>query len=102
MKFATAVLFFIFLSHQLMAQDTVVYGLDSVAVSYNKFASNKQLISQVLFQSNPNQTFAELLQKQSGMFIRSQGNATLSTPSYKGLGSMHIPIYLQESICKVA
>lgn len=95
MKFATAVLFFIFLSHQLMAQDTVVYGLDSVAVSYNKFASNKQLISQVLFQSNPNQTFAELLQKQSGMFIRSQGNATLSTPSYKGLGSMHIPIYLQ-------
>ena len=55
---------------------------------------NEQLIAQVFLKTNPIQTYAELLQKQSGVFIRSKGYGALSTPSFKGLGTMHLPIMI--------
>ena len=52
------------------------------------------LIAQVFLKTNPFQTYAELLQKQSGVFIRSDGYGVLSTPSFKGLGTMQMPIII--------
>ncbi|MGB0851014.1 MAG: TonB-dependent receptor plug domain-containing protein, partial [Bacteroidia bacterium] len=41
-----------------------------------------------------NQNFASLLQKQSGIFIRSNGRSGLNTASYKGMGTAQTPIVL--------
>ena len=69
-----------------------IYNLDSIAIHRKGIANDHQLIARVFLAVNPSQTFAELLQKQSGVFVRSKGYGSLSTPSYKGLGTMHIPI----------
>ena len=103
MKSAFAVILLICLSTCLKAQvkssatlssgDTSqVVGLDSISVFSRGISRNDQLISQVFLKTNPLQTYADLLQKQSGVFVRSRGNAALSTPSFKGLGTMHLPI----------
>jgi iron complex outermembrane receptor protein len=73
---------------------TQVIGLDSIAVFSRSNSPNEQLIAQVFLKTNPIQTYAELLQKQSGVFIRSKGYGALSTPSFKGLGTMHLPIMI--------
>ena len=97
MKSAFAALLLICLSTCLKAQDkssatlssgdtSQVVGLDSISVFSRGISRNDQLISQVFQKTNPMQTYADLLQKQSGVFVRSRGNAALSTPSFKGLG----------------
>jgi vitamin B12 transporter len=68
--------------------------LDSITVGVRKQLEGKELISSTLLKANPNQNFAELLQKQSGIFIRSSGAGMLSTPSYKGLGTQQTPILI--------
>ena len=73
--------------------DVPVY-LDSIEVGVSKQIAGKKLISSTLLKANPNQNFAELLQKQSGIFIRSSGAGMLSTPSYKGLGTQQTPIVI--------
>ena len=105
MKPAFAVLLITCLSSHLLAQSelasswsgndsTQVFGLDSIAVFSRSNSPNEQLIAQVFLKTNPIQTYAELLQKQSGVFIRSKGYGALSTPSFKGLGTMHLPIMI--------
>ena len=105
MKSAFAAILLICLSTCLKAQvkssatlssgDTSqVVGLDSISVFSRGISRNDQLISQVFLKTNPLQTYADLLQKQSGVFVRSRGNAALSTPSFKGLGTMHLPILI--------
>jgi outer membrane cobalamin receptor len=105
MKSAFAALLLICLSTCLKAQDkssatlssgdtSKVVGLDSISVFSRGISRNDQLISQVFQKTNPMQTYADLLQKQSGVFVRSRGNAALSTPSFKGLGTMHLPILI--------
>ena len=76
-----------------IAIDLPVY-LDSIEVGVSKQVAGKKLISSTLLKANPNQNFAELLQKQSGIFIRSSGAGMLSTPSYKGLGTQQTPIVI--------
>ena len=68
--------------------------LDSIAVGAHKQLRGQELLSSTLLKANPNQNFAELLQKQSGIFIRSSGAGMLSTPSYKGLGTQQTPILI--------
>lgn len=68
--------------------------LDSVVVFSPKTLTSRQLVSETLLKANPAMNLSELLQKQSGIFIRSGGAGSLSTLSYKGLGSMHTPIVL--------
>ena len=105
MKSAFAALLLICLSTWLKAQDkssatsisgdtSQVVGLDSISVYSRGILRNDQLISQVFLKTNPMQTYADLLQRQSGVFVRSRGNGALSTPSFKGLGTMHLPILI--------
>lgn len=68
--------------------------LDSVTLRVRKQKEGKDLISATLLKANPSQNFAELLQKQSGIFIRQRGSGVLSTPSYKGLGTQQTPILI--------
>jgi vitamin B12 transporter len=68
--------------------------IDSVFVTNRAIQSKLEAYSQELIKVNPNQSFAQLLQKQSGIFIKSTGVGSLSTPSYKGLGTAHTPIYI--------
>jgi iron complex outermembrane receptor protein len=68
--------------------------LDSITVGVYKRSEGKELISSTLLKANPSQNFAELLQKQSGIFVRSSGAGMLSTPSYKGLGTQQTPILI--------
>lgn len=68
--------------------------LDSATIAVMKQSVDRNLISQTLLKANPSQNFAELLQKQSGIFIRSRGAGVLSTPSYKGLGTQQTPILI--------
>lgn len=68
--------------------------LDSVVVSSPKTVTSRQLVSETLLKANPAMNLSELLQKQSGIFIRGGGAGSLSTLSYKGLGSMHTPLVL--------
>ncbi|MGB1038321.1 MAG: TonB-dependent receptor, partial [Bacteroidia bacterium] len=65
-----------------------------ILVSGTKISRDKQLISNELLKVNPNQNFASLLQKQSGIFIRSNGRSGLNTSSYKGMGTAQTPIVL--------
>jgi hypothetical protein len=78
-------------SQQIVVVDPVI-NFDSIRIFSYKLSSDKRLISEIVQKANPNQNLADLLQKQSGVFIRSNGNAGLSTPSYKGLGTMQTPI----------
>ena len=105
MKSAFAVLSILCLSSHLMAQvnhadfsevddSSMVIGLDSVDIFSKSISPNEELIAQVFLKTNPFQTYAELLQKQSGVFIRSDGYGVLSTPSFKGLGTMQMPIII--------
>ena len=105
MKSAFAVLLILCLSSHLMAQvnnadfsevddSSMVIGLDSVDIFSKSISPNEELIAQVFLKTNPFQTYAELLQKQSGVFIRSDGYGVLSTPSFKGLGTMQMPIII--------
>ena len=84
MKSAFAVLLILCLSSHLMAQvnhadfsevddSSMVIGLDSVDIFSKSISPNEELIAQVFLKTNPFQTYAELLQKQSGVFIRSDG-----------------------------
>ena len=66
--------------------------LDSIRISADRLLLNQRLFSEELLKVNPSQSFAELLQKQTGIFIKTSGVGSLNTPSYKGLGTMHIPI----------
>lgn len=68
--------------------------MDSVAVSVRKQQKGRELISAALLKANPTQDFSELLQKQSGIYIRKRGAGVLSTPSYKGLGTQQTPILI--------
>tara|TARA_B110000902_G_scaffold56132_1_gene65400 strand:+ start:1964 stop:3832 length:1869 start_codon:yes stop_codon:yes gene_type:complete len=68
--------------------------IDSVAISVRKQQKGRELISAALLKANPTQDFAELLQKQSGIYIRKRGAGVLSTPSYKGLGTQQTPILI--------
>ncbi|MBT8327571.1 MAG: TonB-dependent receptor [Bacteroidia bacterium] len=68
--------------------------MDSVQIAAS-YSVNQQLFSDELLKVNPTQNFAELLQKQTGIFIKSTGVGSLNTPSYKGLGTMHIPINIE-------
>ena len=96
MKSAFAAILLICLSTCLKAQvkssatlssgDTSqVVGLDSISVFSRGISRNDQLISQVFLKTNPLQTYADLLQKQSGVFVRSRGNAYmyLTMPKFK-------------------
>ena len=71
---------------------SMLYSLSPLEIHANQFDLNKRLISQQLLNTNPNQNLASLLQKQSGIYVRSRGSGSLSTPSYKGLGSERIPV----------
>lgn len=71
---------------------SMLYSLSPLEIHANQFDLNKSLISQQLLKTNPNQNLASLLQKQSGIYVRSRGSGSLSTPSYKGLGSERIPV----------
>ena len=64
--------------------------LDSIPIAAEHLS--QQLFSEELLKVDPAQNLAELLQKQTGIFIKSGGVGSLNTPSYKGLGTMHIPI----------
>ena len=68
--------------------------MESVAINVRKQQKGRELISAALLQANPTQNFAELLQKQSGIYIRKRGAGVLSTPSYKGLGTQQTPILI--------
>ncbi len=76
------------------SKDTIpAYGtIDSVTITSIAIDVKLQAYSQQLLKVNPNQSFTELLQKQSGIFIKSTGVGALSTPSYKGLGTQNIPV----------
>lgn len=82
------------LKYNTLNDSVAINKLDSVAIYSKGIADDHQLISQLLLTVNPSQTFAEALQKQSGIFVRSKGYGALSTPTYKGLGTMHIPIFI--------
>ena len=71
-----------------------VINIDSVNIFSYKLSNDKQVVSQTILKANPNLNLSDLLQKQSGIFIRSRGTAALSTPSYKGLGSLQTPILI--------
>lgn len=73
---------------------SVLYSLNPLEVLAKQFDLNKSLISQPLLKTNPSQNLALLLQKQSGIYVRSRGSGSLSTPTYKGLGSERIPVTL--------
>ena len=82
-------------TRRIVPYDTAMSQLiDSVTIAVIKQSVNKNLISQTLIKANPSQNFAELLQKQSGIFIRQRGAGVLSTPSYKGLGTQQTPILI--------
>ncbi|MDB9882317.1 TonB-dependent receptor [Bacteroidia bacterium] len=68
--------------------------LDSVRVNARRTRDAREAISATLVKANPSQNFAELLQKQSGIYIRSRGSGVLSTPSFKGLGTQQTPILI--------
>ena len=68
--------------------------LDSVTVNARRTRDAREAISATLLKANPSQNFAELLQKQSGIYIRRRGSGVLSTPSYKGLGTQQTPILI--------
>lgn len=76
-----------------MAQDTTdqIRGVDIIA---KKYEHNTALISAEVLKTDPNKSFADLLQLQSGIFIRSQGYGALNTLSYKGLSTNNIPILI--------
>lgn len=74
------------------AKTNEVVQMDSVNILLYKLAIDKQAVSQTILKANPTMNMADLLQKQSGIFIRSRGSGVLSTPSYKGLGSLQTPI----------
>ena len=105
MKSSFSGLLILCLSSHLMAQvnhadfsevddSSMVIGLDSVDIFSKSISPNEELIAQVFLKTNPLQTYSELLQKQSGIFIRSDGYGVLSTPSFKGLGTMQMPIII--------
>jgi vitamin B12 transporter len=77
-----------------VADSQKIVVIDSVSLSVRKRQERQELISATLLKSNPSQNFAELLQKQSGIFIRQRGAGVLSTPSYKGLGTQQTPILI--------
>ncbi len=86
----------LFASTRVYAQvaDTSVSLLDSVSVRVKANNIQNSIFLKDLVKSNPHQNFSEILQKQTGIFIRSNGVSSLSTLSYKGLGTMHLPIYI--------
>ena len=75
-------------------QDTAVYKISSIAIVEMRIQEQKLLFSNEILKVKPAASFDKLLQMQSGIFIKSQGVGTLSTPSYKGLGSAHIPVII--------
>lgn len=82
-------------TERIAPMDTgVLVQIDSVTIAVIKQSADRNLISQTLLKANPSQNFAELLQKQSGIFIRQRGAGVLSTPSYKGLGTQQTPILI--------
>lgn len=68
--------------------------IDSVQVVVFNRQQKLEAFTQTFTKVNPNQSYAQLLQKQTGIFIRSTGLGGLSTPSYKGLGTNNTPINL--------
>lgn len=76
------------------AQVTEATVIDSAQVVVFNNEQKLQAFTQAFTKVNPNQSYAQLLQKQTGIFIRSTGASGLSTPSYKGLGTYNIPIFI--------
>lgn len=76
-----------------MAQDTTEQ-LRGVDILVKKYEQNTALVSKEVLKADPNKSFAELLQLQSGIFIRSQGYGALNTLSYKGLSTNNIPVLI--------
>ena len=66
--------------------------IDSIQVVVFNNQQKLEAFTQTFTKVNPNQSYAQLLQKQSGIFIRTTGMGGLSTPSYKGLGTNNTPI----------
>lgn len=78
-------------SIQIADLDSVVVSSNSVRITY----PTNTLIARQLRNVNPTQSLTQLLQRNTGMFIRSNGASGLSTLTYKGLGSMQSPIVIE-------
>lgn len=74
-------------------EDTL--ALKRVDVSIIRLFPFDQGTKKVIAELNPSSTMAQQLQRFSGVYIRTSGISSLSTPSYKGLGSMHTPIVVE-------
>mgnify|MGYP000002529558 CR=1 FL=1 len=72
--------------------------LDSVSVSTLALRISPEYTSALLFaqisKSNPSQNMGQMLQRNAGIYIRSNGSSGLNTLSYKGLGSMQSPLVI--------
>lgn len=75
------------------AQDSVL-RISAIDVLNWKLHQREELLSKNITRINPLMSYAQLLQKQNGLYIRSQGVGLLSTPSYKGLSTAHIPVLI--------
>ena len=93
MKRAIVIYLFLFcLSTQ--AQDSI-QQFNRVEVNSVRAIRQLPIMASQVQLSDPTASFAKLLQQQSGIYIRSQGNAVLNTPSYQGFGANQIPIFVE-------
>ncbi|MBR9917914.1 TonB-dependent receptor plug domain-containing protein [bacterium] len=76
------------------AQTDSTHAVDAVDVVAQRIKTQQIDLNSEILKANATLSMAELLQRQSGIFIRRQGPGTLSTPSYQGLGSMQIPVII--------
>ncbi|MFY0643271.1 MAG: TonB-dependent receptor [Bacteroidia bacterium] len=79
----------------VFGQDTA--ELRPLLVSATVHQNRIELSSKNIRQINPNLKLSQQLQYQSGMFVKSQGEGSLSTISYKGLGASHINVSIENT-----
>ena len=102
MRTALAVISFIVSSMLCIAQVALdslkTEQLDSVSISTLALRISPEYTSALLFaqisKSNPSQNMGQMLQRNAGIYIRSNGSSGLNTLSYKGLGSMQSPLVI--------
>ena len=82
-------------SYSVSAQDTAI--LNPLEVSAQKHQNRIELNTEKIRQINPNLRLSQQLQYQSGVFVKSQGQGSLSTISYKGLSATHINISIENA-----
>lgn len=76
----------------VQAQDST-YSVPEIVVPGSQ-QTVSQFISPEIVKLNPLMNYADLLQKQSGVYIKSQGVGLLSTASFKGLSSINMPVLI--------